>query len=613
MARAGEVARMELPSLPGVGPKRAAALARMGLVTTEDVAWHLPRRYETLCPWDGESEGPFAVEGVIADVRRIAKGRVEAVLAGRHGRLPARFYGRPLAAVARALGRPSVWYGVIRRQGGAFRIDSPEPVPAVAVGTIRAVYPLGAGISQGVMRQVVGRSLDAMGGHPLAPAFRGVHRPVELAEAAAALRELKRVEARSLARSLADSRQGLPGKSYGAPLKRLATVSFTLRDDQATALCEIAADLAAGTAMRRLLVGEVGSGKTIVALLAAERVLAAGDGAVFLCPTALLVHQHAAGARRLFGDSVPVLTAAGATRPAALPDGPFLLVGTTGVLEVPGLAGRIGLVIVDEEQRFGVRQREALVASGTSPHLLTLSATPIPRSLAGALTGLLAISHLAPRQEELARVEVIPPKARRRAYLAAFEAYRRGRQAIVICARREEGDAMKVPPAEGLAASLRRAYPSVPIAVVTGGPGRDEQAAKLAPFHAGQPGWLVGTSILEVGLDLPKADVLVVEGAQAFGLAQLHQMRGRVGRHAGGAVAYWVADAGDADAMERLTRAAAASSGEEVALLDLAVRGPGLLEGWLQHGFPPLHALTFPEDLPLLVEAFAAGAAKDEA
>lgn len=611
MARPGEVARMELSSLPGVGPKRAAVLAAMGLHTTEDAAWHLPRRYETIAPWDGTSEGTSAVAAVMTTVRRLAKGRIEARLDSEHGPLRAHFFGRPLAGVVALKDVRRIWYGPIRRRGEGFHIDAPEVVGEAELGTIRPVYALSGGIGQGLMRQVVRRSVEDVAGHELAHAFGLVHAPTVMSDVSRALADLKQAEARALAQGVARVQEEVSGKPYRLRDPHLAEGTFALRSDQSRALTEIRHDMAQGTAMRRLLFGEVGSGKTVVALKAAETVLAAGDGVLFLCPTALLVHQHAESARALFGESVPVHTFAGDVRPAKLARGCFLLVGTTGALEIPGLAGRVGLVIVDEEQRFGVKQREALLGAGMSPHLLTLSATPIPRSLAGALTGLLAISRLEPREAGLARVVVISPRERRRAYLAAFEAYRQERQAIVICPRREEGDPMKVPPAEGLALSLRRAYPSVPITVVTGGPGRDGQAAKLAPFHAGKPGWLVGTSILEVGLDLPKADVLVVEGAQAFGLSQLHQMRGRVGRHAGGAVAFWVADAADEEGLLRLRRAAGARSGEDVALLDLSVRGPGLLEGWLQHGFPPLHALAFPDDLPLLVEAFAARSAKD--
>jgi|GEM_PF-6785880 len=602
---------MELSSLPGVGPKRAAALADMGLRTTEDAAWHLPRRYETLAPWDGASEGPFAVEAVLRSAQRVAKGGVEGRLESAHGTLRVRFYGRPLAGVVGMKDAMRVWYGPVRRRGSAFQIEDPDIVNPDEVGMIRPVYPLAAGVGRGLMRQVVGRSLEHMAGHPLAEAFRRVHRPQSLTDVPRGLAELKRAEAQTLAKGLARPGESLSARPYPDPQVQLGGPAFTLRDDQSQALCEIRRDMARDTAMKRLLFGEVGSGKTVVALLAAAGVLAAGDGVVFLCPTALLVHQHAESARALFGGGVPVLVQAGSLRPPAIPQGAFLLVGTTGVLECEGLAGRIGLLIVDEEQRFGVRQREALLDQNPAPHLLTLSATPIPRSLAGALTGLLAVSRLRSREVALAPVRVIDPAQRRAAYLAAFEAYRRGRQAIVICPRREEGDPMKVPPAEGLAASLRKAYPSVPITVVTGGPGRGAQEERLSPFQAGNPGWLVGTSILEVGLDLPGADVLVVEGAQAFGLSQLHQMRGRVGRHAPGATAFWIADAGDAEGRRRLQEAAAARSGEDVALLDLAARGPGVLEGWLQHGVPPLRALALPEDLQILVEAFADRSAKD--
>lgn len=250
-----------------------------------------------------------------------------------------------------------------------------------------------------------------------------------------------------------------------------------------------------------------------------------------------------------------------------------------------------------------MKQREALLGGSPSPHLLTLSATPIPRSLAHALAGNLSVSSLAPREGSLAEVEIAPPSRRRRAYLHALRACREGGQAIIVCPRIREGYAQRTPPAEGLAEALRQAYPSVPVTLVTGETDGADLEAALRPFREGRPGFLVGTSVLEVGLDLPGARVLVVEGAASFGLSQLHQMRGRVGRRGGAAKAYWIADGEDPRAAERLAAAARARRGEDVALLDLEVRGPGLLEGWLQHGFPPLRALTLPEDLPLLTRA----------
>lgn len=596
-----------ITELPGVGEARAGLFERLGIRTTEDLLWHLPRRYEWLLPWDGSSEGEWVATGRLGKVRLLPGRRVEAELLTGDVRIRLQFYGKPYLARSLRTGAERSVFGRVERASDGYQIIEPEFLSGFDGPLLRPVYPLTEGLGGKVLSSSVMAALKRDPAHPLRASFWKIHRPQNDAEAEAGRQELKAVEASSVARAVADAlspREARPFPPEGALAVR-TTLPFELRPDQVTALRDVLEDMARPLAMRRVLLGEVGSGKTVVSLLAASAVLEGGANVLFLCPTALLLGQHLETARQVLGDRFSVVpVGAGHGRPPDSLDRPALVIGTTAALGRPELLDPLGLVIVDEEQRFGVRQREGLLEGTPSRHLLTLSATPIPRTMAQALASRLGVSTLGHPYGGLAPVEILETGKRKTAYQAAYRACREGGQAIVICPRLREGDAKKTPPAEGLYAALKASYPSLPMALITGETEGRAVEEILSPFREGRPGLLVGTSVLEVGLDLPRGEVLIVEGAQAFGLAQLHQMRGRVGRRGQSAQAYWICD-GDQVARDRLGRAARAKGGEEVAELDLAERGPGLLEGLLQHGFPPTRALQFPTDLPLVFEALS--------
>lgn len=591
-----------LTDLPGLGSVRVGALARLGVECPHDLLWHLPRRYEDLRPWDGRSAGWAVVEGETGAVRQVGP-RQEAELAAMGETVRLVFFHKPY--LTRRLGgaRSMAWWGELRQLGAGWVMTEPEPIGAGKVEWgLRPVYALGQGLSQKVVRRAIRAAMPAALAEE-APWMHQVHRPLSLAAAEEARRRLAEIEATRVARAAEAALPPISGKPVPAPKSDPAP--FRLRADQMQALAEIRSDLARPRAMRRLLLGEVGSGKTAVALLTARGVLAAGMNAVMLVPTEALVAQHLEATRALCGDLAGLVALSGGGRHQEGIAGPRLLIATTAAFSEEDVWEPLGLVIVDEEQRFGVAQRQRLLASAPSPHYLSLTATPIPRTLAQMLSRQIGLSVLGNPYGRLPTVRLIDQKGRPRVYRQAVDLVRGGGQVLVICPRRVAAAGPGRPAAEQLAEGVSRHYPDLPLHLITGATPLPELRDRLTRLGTGESALVIGTSVLEVGLDLPEASLVVVEGADVFGLAQLHQMRGRVGRRGQTAEAVWVDSGSDAEASWRLQRAAQCRTGEEVASLDLELRGCGLLQGVLQHGFPALKALRLPDEMALLASAFS--------
>jgi ATP-dependent DNA helicase RecG len=390
----------------------------------------------------------------------------------------------------------------------------------------------------------------------------------------------------------------------------------------------IAADLASERPMRRLLQGDVGSGKTAVAAVALACAVRAGWQAVLMAPTEILARQHHAGlAPLLDGLGVRAEFLSGslsAARKREIHDAigggmAEVVIGTHAVISEAVAFPRLGLAVVDEQHRFGVGQRAALQAkgSGREPHLLALTATPIPRTLALTVYGDLSIStirELPPGRQPI-RTEIRDRRAlpKIEAFLAAEAA--EGRQSFVVVPLVAESDALQVASAEAEAERLAAALPQVRIGLVHGQQRADERDATMTAFAAGEKDVLVATTVIEVGIDVPNASVILIEDAERFGLAQLHQLRGRVGRGVHRSFCILLSDAADPLAQERLAVVRESQDGFHIAEQDLRLRGAGNILGTRQSGLPPLRVASLfePRHLALAERARAMADAVVEA
>ena len=659
--------------VPGVGPRTAERLRARGLATIESLIFHLPRAYEDLrrvTPIAALAALPAGtavlVRGTVARVRIFPHRLLDVFVEENGMRVRARWF-RPPRGMQKSFtkGAPVALAGPLRRIDGdggegagasdpAFELVQPSVHrPAVAGqgggAGIRARYPMVAGVSARILEKIIAAAVDRYGEHvpealdaglrarlgfpAIGQAMRALHArpgswsdestPDELErERAAARRRLAFEDLLVVQLGLgAGRRQARAGAAPACLLDRdamaravRAALPFTLTGAQAQAIDEIAGDLAAPHPMQRLLVGDVGSGKTAVAFAASAMVAAAGGQTLLMAPTEVLVEQHL----RTLGDlaaRLPEIGMAVARFTASMSraerietlarcrSGEIrLLIGTQALLESPPELADLRLAIVDEQHRFGVTQRARLRRAGASgvrgdgllPHLLVMSATPIPRTLALTLYGDLDASVLRelPPGRQPVETETFAGIERRAAAQARLEAaVRAGRQAYVVCPVRASTEREGAITAVARAAELRRALrpAGIRVGLLHGELDAGEKESRLRAFAAGDVDVLVATTVIELGIDVPNATVMLVEEADRFGLAQLHQLRGRVGRgvHGGACLLCTSAElAPGSEAERRLAQLAATRDGFRIAEADLAQRGHGDLFGARQAGTP---------------------------
>ncbi|HEY7114035.1 MAG TPA: ATP-dependent DNA helicase RecG, partial [Thermoanaerobaculia bacterium] len=562
--------------IPGVGSARAARLAEAGLTTVAHVLRHLPFRYEDRRRFGRVAElvagEPATLFVRLAGARghRMRRGglRIEALADDGSEAIRVVWHNRyPSFLQAAQSGRSAVLYGapaVTAR--GELRLENPETeffVPEEEAdplhsGRIVGVARRVADLSPRAWRTLVRRTLDALSpdfeaasgpAADFAAALEAAQFPQEMAEAWSARARLAREELVVLAARIEDKRARLLARrgvalSADDALRRQAAeaLPFPLTGAQRRAVAEISADMRSGRAMARLLQGDVGSGKTIVAglaLLLAARNRVQG---ALMAPTEILAEQHMTSLAAWLGRAgVRVALLTGRVRGkqrqavlAGLERGAIdVVVGTHALVESPVRFRRLALVVVDEQHRFGVAHRARLFRKGESPHVLVMTATPIPRSLAWAIYGELDVSVLDEKPPGRAPVttRVRGPEARKRVYAFAAERVRAGERAYVVVPAIEEGE-REVAATRETAARVAEAAPGVAVGTLHGRMPPDERSAVMADFAAGRLGILVATTVVEVGVDVPEATVMIVENAETFGLAQLHQLRGRVGRSA---------------------------------------------------------------------------------
>ena len=636
----------ESVTLPGAAGK---ALVSLGIETYGDLVEHLPhshrdrrevRRVADLALGEEATVAVVVRSVSIRPMRDRRRKRVEARTADESGPLMAVWFNQPW--IARQLGDGSqvLLHGRLRRRG-EFWVSEHEPLggadaPVHTVGLV-PVHPATEGLSAARLRELL---WDARGRflHTPEPLPAGLRVEEALAERAAALVGahfpdseddesgarhrlafeellLLQLAVAGRRRSRREGRRARPLAARGVVVDRWRwSLPFELTGDQKRAMEELDADIGEERPMQRLLMGEVGAGKTVVALHAMLRAVENGAQAALMAPTETLAEQHHRTLDRLLGGNIPVELLTGSTPAArrrdligALGSGALqLVVGTHALIEDPVEFRDLAVVVVDEQHRFGVRQRAALDAKapeGLVPHALHMTATPIPRTLSLTAYGDLdatALRELPAGRRPVETFVVDGARARKRAYERIREEIAQGRQCFVVCPLVEESETLQAKAATAEFERLRSTeFREQRVELIHGQlPSKAKQAAMEA-FAGGEADVLVATSVVEVGIDVPNATVMLIEAAERYGLSQLHQLRGRVGRGGHSSLCILFGDA----KLPRLDAIANEDDGFRLAEVDLEIRGAGDVLGTRQHGLPELRVARLPEDTELLARA----------
>ena len=636
-------------SLRGIGPSRGECLERLGVRTVGDALLLLPRRYEdrrALLPIGRLRLGEF--QTVAGTVKALGVGRTrrgipycELMLEDGTGTLLARWYRQAYLARTFRRGQQVILAGMLNPYPPRGMVNPEHEIQEAKdshyhTGRIVPIYPLTAGLSQrflrrwltDLVREHVGAFPDPLPAtvqarHQLFPLVRAVealHLPKEMAEAVAGRRRLAFDEfflfsLAILRRRAAQAAE--PGIAFHTPTalveRARESLPFALTAAQGRALETIWKDMTQARPMRRLLQGEVGSGKTIVAFLAALTAIGNGYQAAIMAPTEILAAQHAERARRLLAPlAIPVVHLAGSTagslRRQALEmltsPTPCLAIGTHALLKPDVAFGRLGFVVVDEQHRFGVMQRADLQRKAAHPDVLVMTATPIPRSLALVLYGdldLSVIDELPPGRQPVSTLW-LEDGERRRIEDELTTRLSRGERAFIICPVVEESAAELKAAVQTADLYRRGPLGMFGVGLVHGRLASAEKAATITAFREGRIRLLVATTVVEVGVDVPEATAIVIEEADRLGLAQLHQLRGRVGRADLPAVCFVVANRHEIgeEARARLDALTREHDGFALAEADLKLRGPGEFFGTRQSGLDGFHLGDLATDLRLL-------------
>jgi len=628
--------------LPGVGPAHARRLERLGVHTVGDLLYLFPRRYDDysrLKTIDRLGYGEEAtIIGNIWEIQsRKARKRditvVNAVVGDATGTIQVTWFNPYIVRYLRP-GRTVVLSGKVDERLGRLVMVNPawEPLDKelIHTGRLVPVYPLTEGISARWLRRLMKRAVDAWAGRvpdylpagvreragvlPLGRALKQIHFPdnrqlLEAARRRLAFDEFFLIQMGLMRlRHVWRSRPGRPLRVAPAQLQAYkAALPFRLTAAQERVLSEIVADLARPQPMNRLLQGDVGSGKTVVAAAAMWVAVCNGAQAAIMAPTEILAEQHYRNLCALFEnlrhpqrqEPLRLALLIGSLKPkekeairSAIAIGEVdIVIGTHALIQEAVSFRDLALIVIDEQHRFGVRQRAELRQKGYHPHVLVMSATPIPRSLALTIYGdldLSVIDELPPGRQPI-KTRWLKPWERERAYAFLHRQVEEGRQAFIICPLVEESEVLDAKAAVEEHQRLQReVFPDLRLGLLHGRMKGEEKEAVMRAFREGELDILVTTSVVEVGIDVPNATVMLVEGAERFGLAQLHQFRGRVGRGEQPSYCLLVSDAAKGEAAERLRALEEMQDGFALAEKDLELRGPGDFFGTRQSGLPEL-------------------------
>jgi len=636
--------------LKGAGPQRGELLARLGLHTARDVLFFFPRDYQDLTDRreiDQLEEGKLqSVCGVVEDIElrgTSSGGCVLGILIGcRTGHLRAIWFNQPFMRDKFSFGQRLMLSGKPKHEGLVWQMTHPlvetlaeeEDEPA---GKILPVYPLTEGLQQWNVRKIVGGALESCadlidevfpGAYleqhdlwPLKQALSEIHFPADRASLARARRRFVYQELLILQLALALKRQQQRTGRQATPLETTAKIDarirrlfpFELTAGQEEAIGQISADMAQTVPMNRLLQGDVGSGKTVVAVYAMLLAVAHGYQAAMMAPTEVLARQHALTLDRVLAQSEVrrcQLTGGLSTKQRGemlqqIADGQVdLVVGTQAIIQEDVEFKRLGLVVIDEQHKFGVRQRATLRRSGPDPHYLVMTATPIPRTVTMTLFGDLEISTLRDSPPGRQKVNTYLAGEDKRARWWDF--FRRklgeGRQGYVITPLVEESEVSAISLEETYEALANGELEAFRLGLIHGRMSAAEKDAVMDDFRSGRIQVLVSTSVVEVGVDVPNATLMTIESGQWFGLAQLHQLRGRISRGSYPGFCTVFADPQSDESRSRLEAFVATTDGFELAETDFRLRGPGDLFGTQQHGLPPLRIADLIGDAEVLEE-----------
>jgi len=639
--------------LKGIGPAKAKQFANLNIYTLRDLICHFPRGYEDrtkLVPIEKlEPDVPACFRAMVMNTPRVSHIRkgldiTRVQVADHSGRLNITFFNNKYVADQLKYGHEYIFYGAVSGDFVGYNMTNPvfESLESQPVTTRRIlpVYPLTAGLTNAAMLKAVRQALavcdppeeilpgsvrETYGILPAERAYYAIHEPASMTEAELAKKRLIFEEffvfsaGLSLMRAARAEKKCEPYRNADLTPFHNA-LPFTLTGAQSRAIGEITEDLCKGAPMNRLVQGDVGSGKTMVAAAAAYLTAKNGRQSALMAPTEILAEQHYKSLSKLLepmGIPVGLLTGSMKTKEKkavreALAAGEIrLAVGTHALFSDSTEFVNLGLVITDEQHRFGVGQRAKLSAKGEDAHLLVMSATPIPRTLALLMYGDLDVSVLDELPPGRETVDTFLVGESYRARINAFirKQVAQGHQCFVVCPAVEENEDLGIKAATVWAETLQKTvFPDLRIALLHGQMKGNEKEEAMAAFARGEADVMVATTVIEVGVDVPNATLMVIEDADRFGLSQLHQLRGRVGRGRAKSYCILTSHNKNPETLQRLKALCKTSDGFKIAEEDLSLRGPGDFFGSRQSGLPTFRVANLSYDLETLKQAQQASA-----